>query len=83
MAQPSEPPGQSTTEVQAIDNLASQVQSLQLQVTELNANVGVLNSHLEFDIESLELGLYYAIFFFVLGLIFGVAASIIRRTSRY
>lgn len=77
------PPGQQTEVAQAIENLSIQVQSLQLQVEGLNVKIEELNSHLAFDLEALQLGLYYAILFFVVGLVFGVAAAMIRRMSRY
>jgi uncharacterized membrane protein YGL010W len=77
------PPGQNAEVAQAIENLSIQVQSLQLQVEVLNVRLDELNSHMAFNLEALQLGLYYAVFFFVLGLVFGVAAAMIRRMSRY
>ena len=67
------PPSQN--EVEAMDRLSEQVQQLQLQVERLNSN-------LSFDIEALQLGLYYSVLFFVIGLVFGLVAAMLRRSSK-
>lgn len=67
-------PNPSQTEVQAIDNLSAQVQSLQLQVE-------VLNTNLQFDMEALQLGFYFCILFFSIGYVFGIVASLIRKLT--
>ena len=69
------PTSASQNEVEALDRLSDQVQALQLQVEKLNSN-------LSFDSEALQLGLYYSVSFFVTGLIFGLVAAMIRRSSK-
>lgn len=69
------PGGPSQNEVEAMDRLSDQVQALQLQVEKLNSN-------LSFDVDALQLGLYYSMLFFVIGLVFGLVAAMLRRSSK-
>ena len=65
----------SQNEVEAMDRLSDQVQALQLQVEKLNSN-------LSFDVDALQLGLYYSVLFFVIGLVFGLVTAMLRRSSK-